>query len=357
MYGCAGAVLAWQAVHTERCALKKGPTVEGDDVQAEAAEFAHCQGALPAEVVLLTRGAATISQFQPLLEWFITPHLSPANASVRVALASRVVMLGPTTQLPVGAQHDAALEADLLNMEQAAALLRDLQHAHVGVTGPSRQVLLLEQRESLWPLLIAQQPHRCQEGEKEEEEQGEGQQQLGEVEYADWMQMGQSCLIVLNRFSDMHAVAARILHCVLQDEPEAVHIAATCTRSAAAMLARFHAAVDAAPALPLPPTVCAAAEAATAAYEAAARLQQGGSSVADEALGRSREAWQLAHVLLHHPDFGGEPVFPAEHSLAVLLSLGMPATLVVVQLLAKEWRELKKRQRGEEKGFKAENGD
>jgi hypothetical protein len=50
----------------------------------------------------------------------------------------------------------------------------------------------------------------------------------------------------------------------------------------------------------------------------------------------STRAWTLAHRLADDPDFGTEPIFPAEHKLALLLPLGLPVAMTLVQVLVKE---------------------
>jgi hypothetical protein len=56
----------------------------------------------------------------------------------------------------------------------------------------------------------------------------------------------------------------------------------------------------------------------------------------------SRRAWQQARELATHSDLGATPQLPSEHVLALLLPIGLPIFLAIVQAIAREVKEAKK---------------
>jgi hypothetical protein len=119
----------------------------------------------------------------------------------------------------------------------------------------------------------------------------------------------------------------------------AAELAAACLTGAGAMLGQFLAALRALPDMHVAPELShLAARAAHEAAEAQHAQQQVGHAPA-AALRLARAAWGSAWRVQHHPGFGTDAVFPAEHQLAVILPLALPVALVVLRLLVQEFKD------------------
>ncbi len=59
-------------------------------------------------------------------------------------------------------------------------------------------------------------------------------------------------------------------------------------------------------------------------------------------LQQSRIAWSTARALASHVDLGATPQLPSEHVLALLLPIGLPIFLAIVQAVGREVKEAKK---------------
>ena len=94
--------------------------------------------------------------------------------------------------------------------------------------------------------------------------------------------------------------------------------------------------------------VAGAAHAAVDAFEHAEKLQYSGS-MHKEALAWSRIAWRKGTELVAHPDLAVNPQFPSEHVLALLLPIGLPIVLAVLQGIGREVRAARKKKDGKSK--------
>lgn len=119
-------------------------------------------------------------------------------------------------------------------------------------------------------------------------------------------------------------------------------LAAACAAEAAAALQQALATAAAAPSQPLTAGMASQAVQALRLLQRAAAQQQQQAPVP---LATAWGAWAAAQALLHDPASGAQPAFPAEHALAVLLPLGLPLSLVLVQAAGREAAAWKKRRR------------
>ena len=141
-------------------------------------------------------------------------------------------------------------------------------------------------------------------------------------------------------------------------------LARGCAAEAVALLRGFLAAAEALPEMPVPPDLAAlageaarhaavalalAAGAGGGAVGAAAGAAGGGGGSGEPwaALAAARAAWEVAAAAARHPGFGTRPHFPPEHTLAVLLPLGLPVTLVLVQAALREVQAWRRQRRGQ----------
>lgn len=140
------------------------------------------------------------------------------------------------------------------------------------------------------------------------------------------------------------AVAARRMQHVL---------AASCAADAAAALRHLAAAADAAPEQAVSAALSSQASSVMQRLQSLAqqmrqeeeRPGQRQDKVAEEALAAAQHTWATAQQLLQDPATGAQPVFPPEHSLAVLLPLALPVTLVLAQAAGREAAAWKQRRR------------
>lgn len=88
--------------------------------------------------------------------------------------------------------------------------------------------------------------------------------------------------------------------------------------------------------------VAGVAQAAVEAFTHAEELQKAGVEW-DKALMWSRVAWERAVALASHPDLVIKPQFPPEHVLALLLPIGLPIFLAVVQAVGREVRAARRK--------------
>ncbi|KAI3430998.1 hypothetical protein D9Q98_009400 [Chlorella vulgaris] len=133
-------------------------------------------------------------------------------------------------------------------------------------------------------------------------------------------------------------------------------LTAGCAAAAATALERFMAAAEAAPTQPVTAGMASQAAEVVQLLEQASRGQkqgeeEGGSrhltgdpgpEPAFEQLAAARTAWHLAHQLLSDPGTGALQAFPPEHALAVLMSLALPLTVVLIRAAVGElwqWSE------------------
>ncbi|GAB4820283.1 hypothetical protein N2152v2_007329 [Parachlorella kessleri] len=125
---------------------------------------------------------------------------------------------------------------------------------------------------------------------------------------------------------------------------DAAALGSTCMAGAGALLEQFVAVQRALPHARTSPELAQLAGHGLSAVSTAQHGSSGSSSndtAAAEALTLARAAWAAAWTLQHHPGFGVEPVFPAEHQLAVLLPLLLPLALVLLRAVGgevKAWR-------------------
>lgn len=129
-------------------------------------------------------------------------------------------------------------------------------------------------------------------------------------------------------------------------------LSAACAGDAAAALQRVAATAAAAPDQPITAAMGSSAAEVAAALRLATQQQQQQQQPGGEAgragLAAVRGAWAAAHQLLQHPATGAHPAFPAEHSMAVLLPLALPFTLVLAQAVGREaaaWKQRRREQR------------
>ena len=91
-----------------------------------------------------------------------------------------------------------------------------------------------------------------------------------------------------------------------------------------------------------PALAAAAAEAADAYDHAKEEQEEQRIRLVDErrvvVLGRSRDAWKKARILMSHSDLVLPAQIPSEHILALLLPIGLPIALVLVQAVARDVR-------------------
>ena len=133
-------------------------------------------------------------------------------------------------------------------------------------------------------------------------------------------------------------------------------LAGACLADAGARLGELAAALGALPGMPvsaeLAVLVGRAMRAAEAAQQQQQQLQEGQpkqlpvNAAEAEALRLAREAWGAAATAAQHPGFGLEPVFPAEHQLAIVLPLTLPLALVVLRAAGREVKEWRAARRG-----------
>eukprot|EP00887_Chlorella_sp_A99_P007337 scaffold2.g7337.t1 len=128
-----------------------------------------------------------------------------------------------------------------------------------------------------------------------------------------------------------------------RQEAAAGELALACAADAVAVLQGFLRSAADLPGMSVPAEL--AAEAAGAAAGAAAALDARAAGRPWEALREGRRAWEQARQAASDPGFGTEAHFPFEHTLAVLLPLGLPATLVLAQAVLREARAWRARRR------------
>ena len=120
-----------------------------------------------------------------------------------------------------------------------------------------------------------------------------------------------------------------------------------CVASAAAAVGQFLAHIDTFPDVQVTPGVASAASAAVAAFETAVHERQASSERWEEPLARSREAAAAAAALARHADLGAKPQLPTEHVLALLLPIGLPIALAIIQAVGKEVKAVRKERKKE----------
>lgn len=114
-----------------------------------------------------------------------------------------------------------------------------------------------------------------------------------------------------------------------------------CLDDAAVAVKRFLALVDQFPEVRISPAAASLAEEVAASFTAAAAEVRNGADW-ESGLQRSRVAWSKAQALVAHPDVGAKPQLPTEHILALLLPIGLPISLAIVQAVGREvvlWRK------------------
>lgn len=368
----AGAYLAWQRASVHRAALP-------DPLHAQqlAATLAATAAASPAAVsgrglcspqprlhcVLLLPDDERCTQ--PDLAALADRHLQPALARLAPALhvGSSVALLPP----PPPAQQllwDEGRRAHVLPVTHATAWAQQLERLADGggLAGEAARVLLYAPPPHLQPLLL---------------ERPSG------AKSSSMQLSGSSLLLVANPDPSRDSgsgsgsgseggleaeLAGRILAWLLQPlagGSDASHAAAStspegtllqlqrnltsaCAADAAAALHRLAAAASAGPNQPVTEDMSSqAAGVMQVLQDAAQELQRAQSSGAAAAalLAAVVGAWGAAQQLLVDPRTGAQPVFPPEHTLAVLLPLALPVTLVLAQAAGREAGAWKKRRR------------
>lgn len=136
-------------------------------------------------------------------------------------------------------------------------------------------------------------------------------------------------------------------------------LTAACAAEAAVALQRFVGAAEAAPDQPVTAAMASRAAEVVQLLKAVAAQQQeeqaaeAGQGAATQGLAAARGAWAAAHQLLHDPGTGASQAFPPEHTLAVLLPLALPVSLVLVQAAGREAAAWRKRRAAEQAAAEA----
>lgn len=336
----AGALQAWRALRTERApypaaqlaalAQRAGP----QDITYSAAM--HCNSPVHITVAHFIDVAAA-EHLSLSLGAQVAAHMAPALRTLHpltdVQLTTSDVMYSPEQSKTHAQSGNTAAKAGPLSVADMHALGWEL-HSQLPLLGHHAATVLMWTPPRDWPLLDLQ--------------QGKGP--------ATW-QLSDSVLLVVmpaqggTDAASPESLAGTLLPWILRGVSVVdAHGAATpldsapalveaCLQSAAHAAARFLRVLDAVPAAGLPASTASEAAAVVQAHSAAAVAVEGGQWV--DALTHSRRAWAAAQALAAHPDHAAHAGLPAEHILAVLLPIGLPIGLVIVQAVAREVRAAK----------------
>lgn len=126
-----------------------------------------------------------------------------------------------------------------------------------------------------------------------------------------------------------------------------ISITQVCMQKAAFEISKFLKSLTVAPetGIKITSDVAHAADTAAKFYTLAEEFLLGSHSENKEGyvdLEQSRIAWEAARSLAIHTDFGVTPQLPSEHVLALLLPIGLPIILAIVQAVGRELKDAKK---------------
>jgi hypothetical protein len=331
--GLAGAAQAWRALraapadpHPELEALAGGAGSE----EVPYSLRMHCASPVRAAVAHFSAdggaAAAAAGDVVRLLDDLLSPSLDALRPLIDVHLSSSAAMYTPANVLPGADASDA-------DMAAAARALGWELHAQAVALTDAEVTMLLFTPPSSW--------------------QWEADADAGRLMRPPqaWQLADDVLLVVaapggsaaLDRAADL--AFAWLLRGFPQlltpdapgSEPAAaVQLAAACLGATASAAARVLA-----PGGALPRSMSAAAGQLVAAHASAAAAQASGEHAA--ALRGARAAWAAARALAAHPARAPQPVFPAEHALALLLPIGLPTLLVLAQAAGREVRAARQR--------------